>query len=123
VYALEKLGCVRFLVWMESVVMCGLGLGLKPRLGLGFAGLGLHKIVSPAKSQKVGLAGLGLGSSPGLYSYEANPVNIHHHNINMYYYSSPSESTVIKRLSHPIVLSSGSESGANVPCALQKNGP
>src|ERR1700678_3974578 len=83
------------------------------RLGLGFAGLGIHKIVSPAKSQKVGLAGLGSGSIPGLYSYKANPVNIHHHNIYMYYYSSPSESTVIKILSHPIVLSSGSASGAN----------
>ena len=57
--------------------MCGLGLGLKPRLGLGFARLGLHKIVSPAKSQKAGLAGPGSGSSPGLYSYKANPVNIH----------------------------------------------
>src|ERR1700678_111018 len=60
-----------------ELVMCGLGLGLKPRLGLGFARLGLHKIVSPAKSQKAGLAGPGSGSSPGLYSYKANPVNIH----------------------------------------------
>src|ERR1700678_464440 len=85
-----------------KLVMCRLGLGLKPRLGLCFARLGLHKIMSPAKSQKAGLAGPGSGSSLGLYRYEAN--NIHHHNINMYYYSSPSEPTVIKRLSHPIVL-------------------
>jgi hypothetical protein len=48
-----------------KLVMCGLRLGLKPRLGLGFAWLGLHKIVSPAKSQKAGLAGPGSGSSLG----------------------------------------------------------
>ena len=64
-------------VWggITSIVMCGLGW------------LGLYKIVSPAKSQKMGLAGPGLGSSPGLLLYK-NPVDVHCrcHSISVYIY-------------------------------------
>jgi hypothetical protein len=55
------------LEWKVELVMCGLRLGLKARAWAGLWRLGLHKIVSPAQSPKVGLAGPGSGSSLGFY--------------------------------------------------------
>ena len=52
---------------MVSVVCCtGPGRAQKPGLGLGFAGLGPIKIVSPAHTVGLGWAWAGLGLGSGL---------------------------------------------------------
>ena len=57
------------LVHTLHIVMCGPGLGLKPRLGLGLKGSGLANITSPALSPVKPEPSLILGSSPGFCHY------------------------------------------------------
>ncbi|KAJ7331030.1 hypothetical protein DFH08DRAFT_815110 [Mycena albidolilacea] len=56
-----------------TLAMFGLGLALKPGLGLGFSGLWLEVCQARAQARRQGLAWLGLGLSPGLMAIFFGP--------------------------------------------------